>query len=33
MLARAFPTNAVQFAAWEGACQLAGVRRQPGDVV
>ena len=33
MLVRAFPTNAVQFAALEGACQLAGVRRQPGDVV
>jgi len=32
VLVRAFPTNAVQFAAWEGACQLAGVRRQPGDV-
>ena len=30
VLARAFPANAVQFLAWEGACQLAGVRREHG---
>ena len=30
VLARAFPSNAVQFLAWEGACQLAGVRREHG---
>ena len=31
VLLRAFPTNAVQFLAWEAACQLAGVRRGQGE--
>lgn len=30
VLLRAFPTNAVQFLAWETACQFMGIRRQPG---
>lgn len=30
VLLRAFPTNAVQFLAWEAACQAFGTRRQIG---
>ena len=30
VLLRAFPTNAVQFLAWEAACQVMGTRRQLG---